>query len=128
MSGSTEEGRATGCAQALAAALGDRPGQPQILGWTRLGHIEIVRPRRGRSLSASLGDPATEAAFEALRALQREARAQPAGQWRLNAGSGVAAALRGPASAGLAALEARLRRRIELVESGDANSFAIDRR
>ena len=32
--------------QAIAAALAGDPARPQLLGWTRLGHLEIVRPRR----------------------------------------------------------------------------------
>ncbi len=39
--------------QALAAALAGDPARPQLLGWTRLGHLEIVRPRRLRSLVGS---------------------------------------------------------------------------
>ena len=32
--------------QAMAAALAGDPAKPQLLGWTRLGHLELVRPRR----------------------------------------------------------------------------------
>src|SRR5439155_23863680 len=64
--------------QALVEAIAGDPAQPQVLGWTRLGHLEIVRPRRGRPLSEAMLDPhtrrksATAVAFEALRVLQRE--------------------------------------------------------
>ena len=109
-------------AGALAGALAADPAKPQVLGWTRLGHIEIVRPYRAPSLSAQLGDPALSFAFAALKALLREARANPAGQWRLMASAPVAAALRGPAAAALAALEGRLGRAIELADAGDAPS------
>ena len=43
--------------QALAAALAGDPARPQLLGWTRLGHLEIVRPRRLRSLSEVMLEP-----------------------------------------------------------------------
>jgi hypothetical protein len=65
-------------------------------------------------------------AFEALRLLQREARARPAANWRLVAGPAVAAALRGPAATALRALEARLGRSIVVTEAGsDAPAFDI---
>jgi Ribonuclease G/E len=111
--------------QAMLAALADDPARPQILGWTRLGHLEIVRPRRGRPLSEAMLEPqgagksSVALAFETLRLLQREARASPAADWRLVASPAVAAALRGPAAAGLRALETRLGREIVIeVEPG----------
>ena len=103
---------------ALAAALAGDPAQPQVLGWTRLGHLELVRPRRGRPLSAAMleGQPARKSAatlaFEALRAVYREARARPSATWRLAVAPNVAAALKGPAAAGLRALETRLGRAV----------------
>jgi ribonuclease G len=107
--------------QEVAAALADDPAAPQLLGWTRLGHLEIVRPRRFRSLSEAMlgpsrqGKNATTLAFEALRRLAAETRANPAADWRLAAVPAVAAALRGPAATALAAFETRLGRRIEIV-------------
>lgn len=101
--------------QELAAAFAADPAAPQVLGWTRLGHLEAVRPYRSPSLAAILGDPGTTAAFAALRALLRQARAEPAVHWALAARAAVAAALRGAAAAGLGALEARLGRRVEVV-------------
>jgi ribonuclease G len=111
--------------QALAAALAADPARPQCLGWTRLGHVEIVRPYRAPSLAAQLGDPALTEAFAALRSVAREARAQPAGRWRLAVSAPVAAALRGPAAAALAWLEARLGRDIAITEDGAADPFTI---
>jgi ribonuclease G len=111
--------------QALADALATDPAKPQCLGWTRLGHIEIVRPYRAPSLAAQLADPALTEAFAALRTLQREARAQPAANWRLTASPPIAAALRGPAAPALAALEARLGRDIPIVEDAASNPFTI---
>jgi len=42
---------------ALAEALAPDPRRPQVLGWTRLGHLELVRPRRGRPLAEALLEP-----------------------------------------------------------------------
>lgn len=121
--------------QAVAAALAADPARPQALGWTRLGHLEIVRPRRGRSLGEAMLEPggtrknAVALAFEALRTLSREARANPAANWRLVAAPAVEAALRGPAAAALRALEARLGRRIAIAAASglarDADPFDI---
>jgi Ribonuclease G/E len=119
--------------QATAQALAGDPAQPQLLGWTRLGHLEIVRPRRLRSLGeAMLERPsATRSplalAFAALRALYREARARPALDWRLAVSPAVAAALHGPAADALKALETRLGRRVAIAVApgGIPGSFDI---
>ncbi|MGE0257362.1 MAG: ribonuclease E/G [Alphaproteobacteria bacterium] len=106
--------------QALAAELTGDPARPRLLGWTRLGHLEIVRPRRLRPLSDAMleaGGPRKNAAtlaFEALRRLGAEIRANPSANWRLAAAPAVEAALRGPAAAALAALECRVGRRIAI--------------
>ena len=39
---------------AFAEALAADPAASQILGWTRLGHLELVRARRGRPLAEAL--------------------------------------------------------------------------
>jgi Ribonuclease G/E len=108
--------------QALADALAPDPAKPQCLGWTRLGHIEIVRPYRAPSLCAQLGDPALTQAFAALRAI---ARAQPAARWRLTVSPRVATALRGSAAVALAALETRVGSAISIVEDAAADPFTI---
>ncbi len=121
--------------QAIEAALAGDPAQPQVLGWTRLGHLEIVRPRRGRPLSEAMLEPqsmrksAIVLAFEALRSLAREARADPAANWRLVVAPAVAVALSGPAAAGLRALETRLGRSVAVVVAagGDISPFDIAR-
>ena len=119
--------------QAVAAALAGDPARPQLLGWTRLGHLEIVRPRRFRSISeAMLGSSrrhksAATLAFEALRLLAAEARANPAANWRLAVVPAVEAALRGPAAAALAALEMRLGRRIAITPSAGGEPGPADR-
>jgi Ribonuclease G/E len=117
--------------QALAAALAGDPAKPQLLGWTRLGHLELVRPRRARSLADALLEPGSPAkrpvttAHEALRVLLREARANPAADWRLSVSPAVAAALRGPAGAALQALETRLGRRIAIDVATTQDGFDI---
>ncbi len=107
---------------ALTAALAADPAKPEALGWTRLGHLEVVRPRRGRSLSETMLEPAlgmqktaVALAHEALLRVQREARARPAANWRLVVSPAIDAALHGSAAPGLRALESRLGRRIEIL-------------
>jgi Ribonuclease G/E len=118
--------------QVMAAALAGDPAEPQVLGWTRLGHLEIVRPRRGRPLSetmlepGSIGKSSAALAFEALRLLQREARARLAANWRLVVAPAVEAALRGPAAAGLRALETRLGRDIAIAAEPGRDPAAFD--
>jgi Rne/Rng family ribonuclease len=107
----------------LAEALMLDPAHPQILGWTRLGHIELVRPRRGRPLAEALLKPrpggalvktAVTIAHEVLHALRREARAQPGRRWQLTVNPDVAAALAGVAAAALRAIEERFGRAIAI--------------
>ena len=106
--------------RALEIALASDPAKPQLLGWTRLGHIELTRPRRGHSLADAMLAPGRRdmlpaaLAHEALRRLAREARTNPAANWRLAVSDAVAAALKGPAAAALGALETRLGRRITI--------------
>jgi Ribonuclease G/E len=116
--GARERVRAT-----LARWLAHDRLQPQILGWTRLGHLEIVRRRRTRPLADQLLEAAPGGAFvktgatvayEALRALRRGARAEPGHGWRLRAAPEVAAAFVGEAAAALRELEQRLGRSITI--------------
>ena len=121
---------------ALAEALTPDSRRPQILGWTRLGHLELVRPRRGRPLAEALlearpGGPliktAVTVAYEALRALRGEARTQPGRRWRLTVSPEVAAVLAGGATAALRALGERFEREIaiEADPSLDRGRFQI---
>jgi ribonuclease G len=121
---------------ALADALASDPAQPQILGWTRLGHLELVRPRRGRPLTEALLErrpggalvkTAVAVAHEALRALRREARAQPGRNWRLVVAPDVAAALAGRAEPAVKEAEQRFARKIAIeADSGyDREQFQI---
>jgi ribonuclease G len=101
---------------AFARALASDPARPEILGWTRLGHLELVRPRRLRPLAEVLLEApsfglrtktAVTVAHEALRRLRREDRAQPGHHWRLSVAPDVAAALAGAAASAVRALEQR---------------------
>jgi ribonuclease G len=118
--------------QAITAALAGDPAEPQVLGWTRLGHLEIVRPRHGRPLSEAMLEPqsvgknSVALAFEALRLIQREARAQPGANWQLVVSPAIETALRGPAAAGLHALETRLRRQILIAVEPNRERTAFD--
>ena len=122
--------------EAMIRVVTDDPAEPQVLGWTRLGHLEIVRPRHGRSLgqvmlqAQGVEKSGVTVAFEALRLLQREARIAPAADWRLVVCGPVAAALRGRAAAALHDLEARLGREIaiEVKEGRDHPAFDIVQR
>jgi Rne/Rng family ribonuclease len=105
----------------LSEALVADPARSQILGWTRLGHLELVRPRRGRPLAEALLESrpggalvktAVAVAHDALRALRREVRAQPGRKWRLTVAPDVAAALAGPAANALRTLDDRLGRKV----------------
>lgn len=108
---------------ALAEALAPDPAAPQLLGWTRLGHFELVRPRRSRPLAEALLEPRSGGALvkttvtvahEALRALRRAARAQPGRRWRITVSSEVAAALSGPAADAVRQAEQRFARSIAI--------------
>lgn len=130
------EGRAARerAGSALATALRLDPMAPRVLGWTRLGHLELVRPRRFRPLAEALLEPSDGGArpkqslalaHEALRALLREARATPGEISRIRAAPAIAAAIAGPADAALRALEVRLGRRIEIIEGAQGSGFDI---
>jgi ribonuclease G len=116
---------------AFETALLADPAKPQLLGWTRLGHLELVRPRRGRSLADALLEPSgatkhpVALAHEALRLVLREARANPAANWRLTAASEIETALRGPVAPALRALETRLGRRIAIDAAPGCAGFDI---
>ena len=115
----------------LEAALAGDPAKPQVHGWTRLGHLELTRPRRGRSLADAMLRPGSRAkqptalAHEALYRVQREARVNPATTWRLRVPGEVAAALRGPAAPALKALETRLSRVIAIETVAGLDGFDI---
>jgi Ribonuclease G/E len=101
---------------ALNETLKHDPALPQILGWTRLGHLELVRPHRGRPPAEAMIEPRSSGplvkievavAHGALHALRREARTQPGRHWSLTVNPDVAAALADGVKAALRALEQR---------------------
>jgi ribonuclease G len=108
----------------LRKAFARDPIAPDLLGWTRLGHFELVRKRRHPSLDEILFEraeggarikTALTVALEALRGLAQAARAEPSRAFALRAAPEVAAALHeGPARQARLDLEARLGRPIAL--------------
>ena len=121
---------------ALADALARDPRRATLLGWTRLAHLELVPPRHGRPLAEALLEQdayagplktAITVGHEALRALQREARAQPGRSWRLIVAPDVASALGGGAAKAFRMLEERFGRRIAIeTDTGlDRDRFQI---
>jgi ribonuclease G len=121
---------------ALAEAIAPDPRAPQLLGWTRLGHFELVRPRRGRPLAEALLEPrpggtllksAVTVAHEALRALRRAAAAQPGRRWRLTVAPEVAANFAEPMAEAVQSAEHRFARglAIEADAGFDRERFQI---
>ncbi len=106
-----------------AALAGALAGDAEVLGWTRLGHLELVRKRRAAPLASLLYErapggglvkTALTVALEALRALAREAARTPPRAAVLQLHPDVAAALDGPARAARQELEQRLGRPVEV--------------
>jgi Ribonuclease G/E len=118
--------------EALVRALGD---DVQYLGWTRLGHFELVVKRRRPSLSEQLYERRTDrfairtpltVALEALRVLQRESRAAPGDRLGLRVHPEIAACLDREAADARRELETQLGYAIKLdVESRARDSFAL---
>jgi ribonuclease G len=109
---------------ALGTALAPDRMTPRLLGRTAAGLVEVTR-RRGREPLARLlagtegaadgAEPARtpeSLAFEALRAIRREARARPSGRVRVSAEPVLAAELEGPARPHLDALARALGRNV----------------
>jgi Ribonuclease G/E len=112
--GMRDRGQRARVEAALKQALGD---EPDYLGWTRLGHYELVVKRRRPSLTEQLfayrpGAAAVKTALtialEALRALSRESRAAPGKQFRLEVHPDVAACVEDEARPARQELERRL--------------------
>jgi ribonuclease G len=121
--GMRERGGRDRVRDALAAALAD-DGDAEVLGWTRLGHLELVRKRRSAPLTellfertpgGGLAKTPMTVALEALRALAREAESAPVLAPCLRVHPDVAAALMGDAAAARQELETRLGRPIEII-------------
>lgn len=97
--GMRDRGQRARVEAALKHALGEGP---DYLGWTRLGHYELVLKRRRPSLTEQLYGDGPQAvrvktpltvALEALRALARESRAAPGKRLGLRVHADVAACL-----------------------------------
>ncbi len=103
---------------ALRTALAADREKPEILGWTKLGHVELVRRRRRAPIPEILfehapdGSPRKSAltvAFEALRVAERAARAEPSRRVALAVHPEIAAVLdEGEGKAARTMLEGRL--------------------
>ncbi len=122
----------------LRRAAGGDPCVPHIIGFTRLGLVEMTRRKQRQSLKKALmnscracaGTGAIKSpvtvAIEALRRVRREAAATPAITWLLTASPEVIEALRGPAAAALEETEARLGRPLRLTSDGAGPSEVFD--
>ncbi len=114
----------------LRRAVASDPRVPHVIGFTRLGLVEMTRRKQRQSLKKALmnscracaGTGAVKSpvtvAIEALRRVRREAAATPAAAWSLTAAAEVIEALRGPAAAALEETEARLGRPLRLTSDG----------
>jgi ribonuclease G len=111
--------------QALAAALAADPVAPQLLGWTRLGHVEVMRKRRHPPLGELLFEHAPGAervktvltvALDVLRVVAREADARAGGALVVAVHPAVAACLAdGAAAPARRDLETRLGRSLAIL-------------
>lgn len=111
-------------AAARAAFAADSPGVA-IGPVSRFGLMELAIPRRTRPIADLLcGDPPMTSALALLRALEREASADPGGRFAAVAAPDIARA----AKTGLDALIAKLGARIALHSEADRSGFEIVRR
>ncbi len=121
---------------AFRAALAAEVPDAQLLGWTRLGHVELTRPRRHaplheivfeRSGAGGYARTAMSVGLASLAAVERRTAADPAYMPELRVHPEVAAILEGDAAPARHALEMRLGRSLAIVaEPGRArDSFDI---
>jgi ribonuclease G len=120
---------------ALAAALA-ADADSEVLGWTRLGHLELVRKRRYAALTELLFERAPNGgwrktsltiALDALRALAREAQAAPSGRApRLRVNPEIAVTLSSAAQAARRELESRLGCAIEVIAEPAYDRETVD--
>jgi len=115
---------------AFRAALEAEVSDAQLLGWTRLGHVELTRPRRRaplheivfeRTAHGCYAKTALTVALEALAMVERRVAAEPAAAPELRLHPAVAAILAAEAAPAVQALESRIGRKIPvLAEPGRA--------
>ena len=98
----------------LRAAVADDAERVQVAGETTFGLIEMTRPRRRPALADSLADLAETAAYDVVRAVLAESRAQPGVAVSLTCAPDVAEALCGPCAPAWAALADRLGRPVDM--------------
>lgn len=115
---------------ALRRAVSGDPCSTHVIGFTRLGLVEMTRRKRRQSLSRTLGvgcptcagagrvKSPLGAALEALRAVLREAAAGPGTALAVRADPALIEALGGAARQALAETEERLARPLELTADG----------
>jgi Ribonuclease G/E len=115
----------------VAAGLKEAVGaEAHYLGWTRLGHFELVVQRRRASLTEMLFDAAGQkkpltVALDALGRIQRESRVAPGKRFALRVHPEVAACFDGAARGARHELEARLGYAIKIIAEPRArDSFA----
>lgn len=128
--GMTERTARDRVAASLKEALGEGV---QYLGWTRLGHYELVVPRARAALTemlfehgAAAGKTPLTVALEALRQVWRDGNAAPGKRFGLKVHPDVAAAFDRDAAEARRELEARLGYRIEVAaEVRPRDSFAV---
>ena len=121
---------------ALKAALAENNEKLELLGWTKLGHFELIRARREPSLAELLFEQAADGtsrktaltlALEALRTVAREAAARPGKGFALTVHPDVATALdQGAGQAARHWLEARLVRRLAVTAEPQRARDVID--
>jgi Ribonuclease G/E len=121
---------------ALKMALADNNEKLELLGWTKLGHFELIRPRRAPPLVDLLFESAADGtmhktaltlALEALRAVAREAAVRPGKGFALAMHPDIAAALdQGAGQAARHWLEARLGRKLVVTAEPQRARDAID--
>jgi len=96
----------------------------QLLGWTRLGHVELTRPRLRAPLHEVVFERTAHGGYakatltvglEALAAVARQVAASPARAPELRVHPSVAAILLGEAAPAVQALEAQMGRRLPIV-------------
>lgn len=109
---------------AFRAALEAEVPDAQLLGWTRLGHVELTRPRRRAPLHEFVFEGTAHGgyvktgltvALEALAKVERGMAAEPAHAPELRVHPAVAAILVAEAAPALLALENRIGRKIAVI-------------